>query len=79
MASGEKFQDIEEFKRIVLSNPDQIARNLVHHLMTFATGEPISFTDRHAVEDVIQQTREHEFGVRSLIHAVVDSPVFLSK
>ncbi len=79
MATGEKFEDIEQFKQIILKNPEQIARNFTHQLMTYATGGSPSFSDRSVIEDILNDTKSKQFGVRTLIHAVVDSPVFLSK
>lgn len=79
MATGETFDDIEQFKQIVLRNPEQIARNFVHQLITYSTGAEVAFNDRSVVEEILQETKPEQYGIRSLIHAVVDSPVFLSK
>ncbi|WP_182865166.1 DUF1592 domain-containing protein [Rhodopirellula sp. JC639] len=78
-ADGEAFQDIEQFKQIILRDPAQIARNFTHQLTTYSTGAPVSFSDRIVVEEILEQTRPNQYGIRSLIHAVVDSPLFLHK
>ncbi|MHC4996053.1 MAG: DUF1588 domain-containing protein, partial [Planctomycetota bacterium] len=79
MPDGSHFKDINEFKEIVLRDEQQIARNFAHQMITYSTGAPVEFNDRQAVEDILTQTQSGDFGVRSLIHAVIDSPVFLSK
>jgi hypothetical protein len=79
MATGEAFDDIEQFKEITLRNPEQIARNFTHQLITYGTGASVSFCDRSVIEDILRQTKPEQYGTRSLIHAVVDSPLFLSK
>jgi hypothetical protein len=79
MPTGDAFDDIEQFKAIILRNPDQIARNFTHHLMTYATGASVSFSDRQVIEDVLEKTKAEQYGVRSLIRAVIDSPAFLNK
>ncbi|WP_372897625.1 DUF1592 domain-containing protein, partial [Stieleria sp.] len=78
-AKGEAFEDIEQFKQIVLRDPEQIARNFTHQLVTYSTGAPVSFSDRRVIEAILDQTQPQRYGIRSLIHAVVDSPIFLTK
>ncbi len=79
MADGRKFSDIREFKRMLLADESQIARNLVHQLVVYATGEPVGFGDREQVEQILERTRPTGHGVRSLVHAIVQSELFLHK
>jgi hypothetical protein len=79
MPTGEAFEGIEQFKRIVLRDPERIARNFTHQLVTYSTGSPISFGDRAEVESILQKTKLQHYGIRDLIHAVVNSPLFLCK
>ncbi len=78
-ADGQPFADIEEFKKILLAEERQIARNLVGQLLTYATGAPAGYSDRAAVEQVLDRTAERHYGVQSLIHEIVGSPLFQSK
>ncbi len=78
-SDGRRFQDIREFKRLLLEDEDQIARNLVEKLVVYATGAPITFADREEIEQILDQTRDSGHGVRSLIHAVVQSEMFRAK
>ncbi len=79
MPTGEAFADIDQFKSIILADPARIARNFTHQLLTYATGAPIAFNDRREVEDILETAKPNQFGIRDLIHAVADSPIFLSK
>lgn len=79
LPDGRKFNDVREFKQLLLSDEPQIARNLARHLVVYATGAPIGFGDRVAVEQILQQTQPNQYGVRSLVHAIVDSDLFLNK
>jgi len=79
LADGQKFADIAEFKQLLLADRDQLARNLASKFITYATGAGISFADRAALEDIVATTRPGGHGVRSIIHAVVASPLFLNK
>jgi len=76
---GSRFADIREFKRVLLRDEDQLARNLAGQLVTYATGAPVRFSDRAAVEAMLARTRPGGHGVRSLLHAVVQSRLFRHK
>ena len=47
--------------------------------MVYATGAPVRFSDRQQVEAILAKAKTGEFGVRSLLHAVVQSDLFLNK
>jgi hypothetical protein len=79
ISDGRKFAGIDEFKKLLLRDERQIARNLVGQLVTYATGAPPNFGDRAAVEDVLSKTATSRHGVRSLILEVVQSPMFRAK
>ena len=79
LPDGRVFKDIRDFKALLLSDPDQIARTVTAKLLTYATGAPISFADRAEIERIVETTRDKDHGLRSLIHAVVQSPLFHSK
>lgn len=78
-ADGRRFANIDEFKAVVLENPDKVAANLAGWLMTYATGEGISFSDRAAIERIVAKTKERNYGLRSLVHEIVQSDRFLNK
>lgn len=79
MPDGRAFHDVRGLKRLLLEDERQIARNLVRQLVVYATGAPVRFSDRAAVEAVLQRTEPGQFGVRSLIHELVQSELFLTK
>ena len=58
---------------------DQLTRNLAQKLVTYATGADLQFADRAVVEQIVADVRRQNHGFRALLHAVVQSPVFLSK
>ena len=79
LEDGRAFKDIRGLKALLLEDERQIARNLLHRLITFATGAPVSFSDRNEVEAILNRTEAESHGVRSLIHALVDSQLFQIK
>ena len=48
-------------------------------LIVYATGAPIDFADRATVEQILRDTKPRRHGLRSLVHAVIQSPAFLQK
>jgi hypothetical protein len=78
-ADDKSFEGLDEFKKILLSDSDKLARNLAAQLLTYGTGAAISFSDRAVLDDIVEKTREKNHGVRSLIHAVIASSSFLNK
>jgi hypothetical protein len=76
---GRKFADVREFKRLLLDDEKSIARNLARQLVVYSTGAPVRFADRVAVENILQRASARDYGVRTLLHEVVQSELFLSK
>ena len=76
---GQEFSNIDDFKEILLQDPDQIARNLASQLLVYSTGSELIYSDRREVEKIVKSVREENYGFRSLIHAVIRSETFQSK
>lgn len=79
LPNGRKFSDIKEFKRLLLADEAQIARNLASQLVVYATGAPVRFSDRPQIEQILQRTAQGHFPARSLVHQIVQSDLFLNK
>ncbi len=76
---GQKFKNIDDYKKILLADKDQIARNLTQKLLVYSTGADIQFADREVVEQLVTTLRGKNYGFRTLVHEVVQSRVFLNK
>jgi mono/diheme cytochrome c family protein len=76
---GRTFHDVKEFKRLVLSDEEAIARNLARQLVVFATGAPVRFTDRDELEQILQRSRARHYGVRTLVEEIIRSEMFQTK
>jgi hypothetical protein len=79
MADGQKFRDIDEFKQLLLKDKDQLARNLTERLVTYATGAAPQPGDQKEIEAIVANVQGKNYGVRSLVHEVVQSRLFLHK
>ena len=79
LPDGRQFADIAEFKKLLLAHPEQIARCLTEKLVTYATGQPVGFSDHTGVSQIVSDAKISDYGLRSLVHAVVASELFRQK
>jgi hypothetical protein len=76
---GRAFNDVDEYKRLLLEDKDQLARSLTEKVMIYATGAEVQFADREVLDQIVASLKKKNYGFRSLIHEVVQSRVFLNK
>ena len=74
-----QFANIDEFKQLLLADKDQLARALTTKLLTYATGAAPSDADGPQIEVLVAKIREKNYGLRTLVHEVVQSPLFRRK
>jgi hypothetical protein len=79
LPDGRAFNDIREFKRLLLADEAQLARNVTRQLTVFATGAPIRFSDREPLEKILRNAAASHYGVRTLIHELIQSDLFQKK
>jgi len=79
LPDGRAFQNIDEFKQLLLADKDQLARALTTKLVTYATGAAPRSADQPRIEAIIGQIREKNYGFRTLIHEIVKSELFQTK
>jgi hypothetical protein len=72
---GRTFTGIAELRRMLAAQPEPLARGMARHLVTYATGAPVGALDQPAIEALVKGVGG-EFGLRSLVHAVVQSELF---
>ncbi|MDB4724251.1 DUF1592 domain-containing protein [bacterium] len=73
---GFTFTDIRDFKQHLMKSKEQVGRNLVSLLITFATGAEIQFADRQEVEAILHRHEAENYPLRRLIQEVVSSRMF---
>ena len=73
---GESFSGIKSYKNVLAKKKRQLAENLVRQLVVYSTGAKIQFADREKIESILDQCKKDDYGVRSLIHAMVQSKLF---
>ena len=79
LPDGTPFENVREFKRLLLKDETALARNLVRQLSVFATGAPVGFGDRPEIEAVLDRAKAREYGVRTLVEELIQSSLFQNK
>ena len=73
---GQPFNDIRRFKELLADDVDQITTGLTKKLLTYSMGRTVGFSDRPAIMEIVKKVSNQQYGLRSLIHEIVQSPTF---
>jgi hypothetical protein len=79
LPDGRRFANIRDFKRLLRREEGTVARNLARQLVVYATGAPVRFSDRAQIERILEGTKSGHYGVRRLVHQIVQSDLFRNK
>ena len=79
LPTGESFQNFTDFQSLVQRKPEALAANMVRQFLMYATGSEQHYSDRREITRILQQTEAGNYGLRSLIDAIIQSELFLSK
>ncbi len=79
LPDGRAFAGIQELRKLVAQRPEQLAQAVTRHLVTYATGAPAKAPDQAQIDRIVKSTAEDGYGLRSLIHALVQSELFTWK
>ena len=79
LPGGQHFENIDQFKQLLLKDKPQLARALTSKLLTYATGRAPQAADREAVEAIVTKVGEKDYGLRSVVHEIVLSETFRTK
>ena len=78
-ADGDKFENIDGLKRILLKDKLRLSRALTTKLITYATGQAPRLTDKAAVDAIVAKIAFKNDGLRTLVHEIVQSELFQNK
>ncbi|MEM9481627.1 MAG: DUF1592 domain-containing protein, partial [Verrucomicrobiota bacterium] len=73
---GQPFQNIQQFKKILQSDIDQVTHGLAEKLLTYGTGRAMGFSDREEIHHMVEEVSKRNYPFRDLIHEVVQSKIF---
>ena len=76
---GKPFEDITGLRKLLSQQPEKLAWGVTWHLATYATGAPSGPLDRKAIQQIVDSAKQKEYGLRTLVHGVVQSELFRMK
>jgi mono/diheme cytochrome c family protein len=79
LPDGQPIADIRAYKKALAARPELLARGLVRKLGTFATGVSVESADELIVDAVLENSKSTGYGVRTLLHEVIQSELFNRK
>ncbi|MEK6263051.1 MAG: DUF1592 domain-containing protein, partial [Planctomycetota bacterium] len=79
LPDGRRFQNIDEYKQLLLSDKDQLARALAEKLLAYATGAAPTTADQPEIDAIVTRIRDKNYGFRTLVHEAVQSELFQKK
>ncbi len=79
LSDGRRFDNIGQYKRLMLADKDQIAHALVAKLLSYSTGVAPTLADRTEIESIVEAVRSQDYGFRSLVHELIQSELFRNK
>ena len=80
LPDGRKFKDVVGLQRMLVKGRAQLQANLVRQLAVYSTGREVSFSDRSEIREIVARAgRDGQGGLRSLIHELVQSPIFQTR
>ncbi len=79
LPDGRTFRNIDEYKQLLLEDKDQLARSVASKLIAYATGAAPTTADQSEIDRVVEKVRDRNYGLRSLLHEVVQSSIFQNK
>jgi hypothetical protein len=77
LPDGRQFADFVEFRQLLLEDPDTVVGALARKLLVYGCGRPVTKADNATVNTVVKGAAKKDYGLLSMIHAVVDSELFV--
>lgn len=79
LSNGRAFKGIDELKQRLLEDKKLMARCMAEKLLVYGRGSGLSFADRIELDQLVDRVATKGDGLRTLIHAIVQSDAFLTR
>ncbi len=79
LPDGRRFANVRDLKQLLLADQRVLAMNMAKQLVIYATGAPVRFSDRAQLEKIVEAAKPDSYGVRTIIHQIVESDLFRNK
>ena len=76
---GPEFNDYNELRDLIAEREEDFARGFTEHLIEYALGRPLGFTDEDLANDIVGSAKSKQFAVSEFIHSLVQSDAFRTK
>ncbi|HZE97424.1 MAG TPA: DUF1592 domain-containing protein [Planctomycetota bacterium] len=76
LPDGRPFAGILEFESMLADDSPRLLKNLAEQFARYAIGRDVAFCDRDDVARIVDRTRTQGGGIRTLMHELIDSPMF---
>ena len=73
---GSKFQDVLEFRKVLLSHSQQFVRTVTEKLLTYALGRGAEYYDAPTVRKILREGATSDYRWSSLISGIIKSTPF---
>lgn len=79
LPDGRRFASFAEFRRILAADRLALARAFARQLVVYATGADVTDADRAELDAIVDRAAARNHGLRTLVHEVVASRLFLEQ
>jgi dienelactone hydrolase len=79
LPGGAAFASVQELKKVLIDQEDQLAKELIESIMAYGLGRTIEFSDKDDVEALLEKLKGDDYRIRSIIREIALSRLFRSK
>jgi hypothetical protein len=79
LPDGRTYANFTEFQALLVADREVLLTNLARQFAVYSTGRGVSFADRDEIAALTAATNKNGGGVRTLIHELVQSPLFRTR
>ena len=76
---GQSFANFNQFRDILATRPERLARAMTEKLLTFSTGREMGFSDRPEIDRIVKESAKTNYALRDLMHLIIASEIFRRK
>ena len=79
LPGGREIADVRAYKKALAAQPELLARCFVRKVATFATGVGVELQDEFLVDKVLEASKPSGYGLRTILHEVIQNELFTRK
>ena len=80
LSNGQKINGITELKDYILKyEADNVNRSVTKHLLSYALGRSLSFTDNDELNKILEKSKKNDYKMQSIIEGIVTSKLFTKR